>query len=42
MKPKGKNEDETGLLEYLEELIGSDKYKREIDQEEEKYEGLFG
>jgi len=42
MKPKGKNEDEMGLLEYLEELIGSDQYKREIDTQEQNYEGLFG
>lgn len=31
-----------GLLEYLEELIGSDQYKREIDTQEQNYEGLFG
>lgn len=26
MKPKGQSEHETGLLEYLEDIIGTDKY----------------
>jgi structural maintenance of chromosome 4 len=31
MKPKAKNEHETGLLEYLEEIIGTNKYVLPID-----------
>ncbi len=27
MKPKGQSEHDTGLLEYLEDIIGSDKFK---------------
>lgn len=30
MKPKGENENEEGLLEYLEDLIGSNMYKEKI------------
>ena len=30
MPPKAQKEGETGLLEYLEELIGSDQYKESI------------
>ena len=32
MKPKGQNENETGLLEYLEDIIGSNKYIEEIEK----------
>lgn len=45
MKPKGKEnldgEDEVGLLEYLEDLIGSDKFKASIKEKELKYEEMF-
>jgi structural maintenance of chromosome 4 len=30
MKPKAMNENETGLLEYLEDIIGSNRYVEEI------------
>ena len=30
MKPKGKDEHDEGLLEYLEDLIGSDVFKQPI------------
>ena len=46
MKLKGKEkengEDETGLLEYLEDIIGSDKYKVNIKEFEKTYESLIG
>ncbi|KAK4048581.1 Structural maintenance of chromosomes protein 4 [Microbotryomycetes sp. JL221] len=32
MKPKGASEHDEGLLEYLEDIIGTSKYKAEIDQ----------
>ena len=32
MKPKGQNEGETGLLEYLEDIIGSNKFIEETDR----------
>jgi len=32
MKPKSGNPDNPGLLEYLEDIIGSDKYIEEIEQ----------
>ena|ERR1700761_7596200 len=32
MKPKAANEHEEGLLEYLEDIIGTSKYKEPIDQ----------
>ena len=31
MRPKGLNQNETGLLEYLEDIIGSNKYVEEIE-----------
>lgn len=31
MKPKGRNENETGLLEYLEDIIGTNKYVEPIE-----------
>jgi structural maintenance of chromosome 4 len=31
MKPKGANENDDGLLEYLEDIIGTSKYKQEIE-----------
>jgi structural maintenance of chromosome 4 len=32
MKPKAPNEHEDGLLEYLEDIIGTAKYKEPIDE----------
>ncbi len=32
MKPKAQNEHEEGLLEYLEDIIGTTHYKSEIEQ----------
>lgn len=32
MKPKGQTEHEDGLLEYLEDIIGTSKYKEPIDE----------
>jgi hypothetical protein len=31
MKPKGENESDVGLLEFLEEIIGTLRYKVKID-----------
>ena len=38
MKPKGLTENETGLLEYLEDIIGSNKYIEEINKLSEDVE----
>ncbi len=40
MKPKAPNEHEDGLLEYLEDIIGTSKYKVPIEEANEKVEGL--
>jgi len=40
MKPKGQTEHETGLLEYLEDIIGTDKYIEQIDETGKALEGL--
>lgn len=40
MKPKAQNEHEDGLLEYLEDIIGTAKYKEAIEQASEEVEGL--
>jgi structural maintenance of chromosome 4 len=32
MKPKAQNEHEEGLLEYLEDIIGTSKYKQSIEE----------
>ena len=40
MPPKGKNEGDDGLLEYLEEIIGSSKYVQETDEAAEAVEAL--
>ncbi|CAH0714903.1 unnamed protein product, partial [Brenthis ino] len=32
MKPKGQNEHESGMLEYLEDIIGTSRYKEPIEQ----------
>lgn len=40
MKPKAPNEHEDGLLEYLEDIIGTSKYKVPIEEASEKLESL--
>lgn len=40
MKPKGQTEHETGLLEYLEDIIGTDKYIEDIDEAGKSLETL--
>lgn len=40
MKPKAKNENEVGLLEYLEDIIGTDKYLAPIKEAEKEVETL--
>lgn len=40
MKPKARNENETGLLEYLEDIIGTDKYLTPIKEAEKLVEQL--
>jgi len=32
MRPKGEDKNETGLLEYLEDIIGTDKYVQPIEE----------
>lgn len=40
MPPKGRNENEDGLLEYLEDIIGSNQYVEETNMAAEKVESL--
>ncbi|EGR34361.1 SMC4 structural maintenance of chromosomes 4, putative [Ichthyophthirius multifiliis] len=40
MKPKSGDPEKPGLLEYLEDIIGSDQFKEEIEKKEEQHEGL--
>ncbi|PSC72157.1 structural maintenance of chromosomes 4 [Micractinium conductrix] len=40
MKPKGQTEHETGLLEYLEDIIGTDKYIACLDESAKRLEAL--
>jgi structural maintenance of chromosome 4 len=40
MKPKAQNENEVGLLEYLEDIIGSQKYVENIEKLEKDIERL--
>ncbi|KAJ3112511.1 Structural maintenance of chromosomes protein 4 [Phlyctochytrium bullatum] len=40
MKPKGQNENEDGLLEYLEDIIGTTKYKAQIETASQQLDGL--
>ena len=40
MKPKGATQHETGLLEYLEDVIGTDRYVEAIDAGARELEGL--
>lgn len=37
MKPKGENEGDTGMLEFLEDIIGTSRYKLPIKQLHDKY-----
>lgn len=37
MKPKSQNPHETGLLEYLEDIIGTDKYIPLIEEAAKRY-----
>jgi hypothetical protein len=40
MKPKGANEHEDGLLEYLEDIIGTSKYKQPIEDAQVKLDQI--
>lgn len=40
MKPKATNEHETGMLEYLEDIIGTTRFKKPLGQLEERVELL--
>lgn len=40
MKPKASNEHEEGLLEYLEDIIGTSKYKTPIEEALVEVDGL--
>lgn len=40
MKPKGLTEHEDGLLEYLEDIIGSDRFVEAAEEAAKKVEGL--
>ena len=40
MKPKAQTEHEEGMLEYLEDIIGSSRFKEPIEQLERRVEGL--
>ncbi|XP_014485429.1 PREDICTED: structural maintenance of chromosomes protein 4 isoform X2 [Dinoponera quadriceps] len=40
MKPKGQNEHDTGMLEYLEDIIGTFRYKEPLEKLTEKVETL--
>lgn len=38
MKPKSGDPERPGLLEYLEDIIGSNQYKEKIEELDEQYE----
>ncbi|XP_076645837.1 structural maintenance of chromosomes 4-like protein gluon [Halictus rubicundus] len=40
MKPKGQNEHDTGMLEFLEDIIGTVRYKEPLEKLSEKVEAL--
>lgn len=40
MKPKGQNEHETGMLEFLEDIIGTFRYKEPLEKLTNKVETL--
>ena len=37
MKPKALTPHETGLLEYLEDIVGTDKYMQHIEEKAKRY-----
>ena len=39
MKPKGASEHEAGLLEYLEDIIGTDKYIPQLEESSKRWVG---
>lgn len=40
MKPKGQNENDTGMLEFLEDIIGTARYKEPLEKLSQKVELL--
>ena len=36
MKPKGLDKNDTGLLEYLEDIVGTDQYVESIEEKAKK------
>ncbi|XP_034666662.1 structural maintenance of chromosomes protein 4 [Drosophila subobscura] len=40
MKPKGLTENETGMLEYLEDIVGTQRYKQPLDQINQRVDQL--
>jgi structural maintenance of chromosome 4 len=40
MKPKAQNEHEDGLLEYLEDIIGTSKYKLPLEEQNKQLEEM--
>jgi len=40
MKPKGQNENDTGMLEFLEDIIGTSRYKEPLEKLTNKIEEL--
>lgn len=40
MKPKGQNENDTGMLEFLEDIIGTSRYKEPLEKLANKVEEL--
>jgi len=40
MKPKGQNENDTGMLEFLEDIIGTFRYKEPLEKLADKVETL--
>lgn len=40
MKPKGQNENDTGMLEFLEDIIGTSRYKEPLEKLVNKVEVL--
>ena len=40
MKPRGQGENDEGLLEYFEDIIGSDRFKADIEEKGKELETL--
>jgi structural maintenance of chromosome 4 len=40
MKPRGQGENDEGLLEYFEDIIGSDRFKVDIEEKGKELETL--